>query len=467
MKSHKAEAEIFEGEVKDFHPALDFKGGKAYVTASLHTKTAEGIGKKYWVIVSDKDHFVLSKEALEERGLLSEISGVYVEGRWSRDSINTWLNSNEDFTLKEVFNELEDLYKHYLDYADSRLYTLIPLWIIGTYFFPLFKGYPIIFLNGSSGSGKSKTGELAAPICFNGKLMANISDSGLFRMIHASRGVLILDENERISGFGDHCSQINFLLGGYKPGASVIRMKQLKDNSFVHDEFQLYSPKMIANIRGIKETALLNRSIKLILTPSQKKQAQREVNPQSSKITILRDKLYVYLMNHWKEVREAKKTIKKMDLGIYGYDQSNWLPILAMAHLLGKDCFAEMLQLAKEKIKENKELSFENDNLYRLFSVVGSLSEDDAQKVAGDERFYSFESIYKAYLEEIGVDRNPDVNATIPPYLSKQSVGRMLEHLQIGKEDRVVIGAKIQRGRWVSSESIALTQERFGYPTPN
>ncbi len=466
MKINKGEAEIFEGDVKDFHPALDFKGGKAYVTVKLHTKTAEGVGQKYWVIVSDKDHFVLSKEALNDRGLHSEISGVCVESRWSRDSINRWLKSGEDSTLQEVFNEMRDLYEHYLDYADRRLYTLIPLWVIGAYFFPLFNGYPIIFLNGSSGSGKSKTGELAAPLCFNGRLMANISDSGLFRIIHASRGALILDENERISGFGDHCSQINFLLGGYKPGANVLRMKQLKDNSFVHDEFQLYAPKMIANIRGIRETALLNRSIKLILTPSQQKQARREVNPQSSKIVMLRDKLYVYLMNHWKEVKEAKKAIKKMNLGIHGYDQSNWLPILTLAHLLGENQFDEMLQFAQEKIKENKELSFENDNLYRLFSAIEGLPEKDVLKVAGKERFYSFNSIYGAYLEEMEVERNPDSKESIPPYLSKQSVGRMLEHLQIGKDARVVVGGKMQRGRWISFASIAQTQERFGYPSP-
>ncbi len=458
---------IFEGKIQDFHPALDFKGGKAYVSIRLHTKTDKGVSKRCWIIVSDKNHFVLSKEALEERGLFSEILGVQIDGRWSKESVNRWLKSKEDFTLKDIFTELRSLFEFYLDYADKRLYTLIPLWIIGTYFFPLFNGYPIIFLNGSSGSGKSKTGELTAPLCFNGRLMANISDAGLFRTIHVSRGTLVLDENEKISGFGDRCSQINFLLSGYKPGANVLRAKALENGNFEPEEFQVYAPKMIANIRGVKETALLNRSIKLILTPSQNKQAQREVNPQSSKIKTLRDKFYVYLMNHWKEVRQARKAVKEMNLGIYGYDQSNWLPILALAHLLGKNQFDEVFQFAEEKIKENKELSFENDNQHRLFSAVANLLRDeDALKIAGNEHFFSFEQIYQHYLKELGYG-DYDSENPMPHWLSKQSVGRMLEHLQIGKENRLLIGGKLMRGRWISSASITQTQERFGYSTPN
>lgn len=474
MKSEIKEG-IFEGEVKEFHPALDFKNDKAYVTVRVYTEAKEGLEKKYQVITSDKRNFILSKDALKEEGLYSEILTPFVEDRWSRESINAWLKSKKDFTLKEVFKDLRDLHEFYLDYADPKLYTLLPLWIIGTYFFPLFNAYPYIFLNGFSGSGKSKTGELVAPLAFNGKLIANISDAGLFRTIHLSRGTFILDENEKIAGFGDHSSQMNYLLSGFRSNANVIRMTQLKDKSFVQEEFHLYSPKMIANIRGIKETALLNRTIKLILTPSQKPQAQREINPQSLKIRTLRDKLYVHLMNHWQEVKATRKMIKKMDLNLYGYDFSKWIPILTLAYLLSMERFDEMLQMAKEKVTENKELGFENDNRFRLFSVVRSLSKTDARKVAGNERFYSFDKIYGRYLIEMGITADPHADSEekilgskekIPNYLSKQSVGRMLEHLQIGRENRVLINGHMMRGRWISDSSIKQTQERFGYPDP-
>lgn len=463
MIQEHEEVKIFEGDITGFHPALDFKLGQAYVTVPLPTQTPNGVQVKLWVISSEKETYILSEEELAERKLYAIVKDTFIQPRWSRESINAWRSSDVDFTLRAVFRDLRKRYKVYLDYADHRLYTLMPLWIIGTYFFPLFDGYPIIYLNGVSGSGKTKTGELAAAVSFNALLSTNISDAGFFRMVHLARATLILDENEKISDIKDGSSQMNLLLGSYKPGAEVLRIKKTKDGNFEPEGFQIYAPKMISNIRGLREPALLNRSIKLTLTPSQGPQAKREFNSRSRKILELRDQLYVYMMNHWGDIVKAKKELKNMDLGLSGYDRLNWLPILTLAKLLGDDVFQEMLKMAQEKSKENRMSCQDNDNLCKVYYIVRKVFSEKILAYDGEKKFLPFDNIYNRFVLDLGYKLGID---KIPPWYSRQTVGRMIEQLDIGTYDRVPDEGKVIRGRWVTKESLERVKERFGFTNP-
>ena len=57
--------------------------------------------------------------------------------------------------FSSVYYKLVEKIKHYYYHDDSRYYTVIACWIIGTYMFPLFDVYPILHAQGLRETGKS------------------------------------------------------------------------------------------------------------------------------------------------------------------------------------------------------------------------------------------------------------------------------------------------------------------------
>ena len=464
MERGTSETGIYEGKLTKMHPALDFQDGTAWVLVPLSMHTLDGIESKPWIINSKKEKFVYDQNELKKKGFQLIEGCLISESRWSYvDSIKPWLEGKAHADIRAIYGLIKERYERFLHYSDKRLYTFFPLWNIGTYFFPLFNAYPIVFLVGVSESGKSKTMEISRGIAFNAILTPNISDAGLFRYIQATRGTLLLDEKEDLGISKYDSNTMSLLLGSFKKGNDVIRIKNAKEGDFSLARFELYSPKMFANIKGLKEEALKNRCISIVLTPARhSNQAKIEVPIDSKRFREIRNLLYVYLMDHWQDVLASKKAVKKQDIGLYGYSLQLWLPILTIARLVGKNEFEEMKELALEKVELGKEDRFAESNLHRLFITIKHLIKDrtEAVEVCGKEMFYSFDSIYRKFIGELGY---ADMQS-VPRYYSKQSVGRMLVSLDIGRYGQIAIEGKIIRGRWLSEDYVNNTQARFGFP---
>jgi len=166
--------------------------------------------------------------------------------------------------LTDSFHNIIDILKEYVE-LKKEYYTIIALWIIGTYFHDQFYSFPYLFLNAMKGSGKSRTLNLITTLAKNGEIVNSLTEAVLFR----TKGTLAVDESEGLERKGQENLR-ELLNSAYKRGTKVKRMKQKKIGDSVEqvvEEFDVYRPIVMANITGM-ESVLGDRCIPLVLEKS-------------------------------------------------------------------------------------------------------------------------------------------------------------------------------------------------------
>lgn len=459
---------IIEDEINSIHPALDFTDGLAIITLPLPTQRLAGdkndisltVQQEYWTVTSKKEIFPLNNKELLDRNFYPSGTCYVMSNRWNyKESLKVWLENDINADPKELFLSIKARYEHYLDYRDPRIHTFNSLWVIGTYFFPLFNAYPIVFLNGGSGTGKSKTIDVTEQLAFNAINTANISDASIYRMIQGTRATLLLDENEKIADAEEAKTLINLVLAGFKKGAKVIRLEKNKRNEFIPTKFEVHCPKMIANIKGVHEEALKNRCIPFIMTPTQGERSNNYPVGDEQEWQGIRNKLYVFMMNHWKEIRDTK--IIASDFGLTGYAFMMWQPILTIAKYLerfvGSQPLQEMSSLASEKVSERKAEIMENHDRQLLKTIKDMFERGVMSIVNGESKFLSSNLIYENIKLALGFEEE-----SLPKWFTPQKVGRMVNSLDVGKHKTELIDGRQVRGYWIDRDRLKTVLDRFG-----
>ncbi len=185
----------------------------------------------------------------------------FIERERGKDSRKDKLNKEK---LREAYFSIIEILKKYLDLKEEY-YSLIALWIIGTYNHDKFNSYPYLYFNAMRGSGKSRALNLITSLTKDGKVMASPTEAVLFR----TNGTLAIDEFEGV--VSKEKSMVRELLNAsYKKGVFILRMKKKsgKDGEEqVVESFETYRPILMANISGMDEV-LGDRCIQLILEKS-------------------------------------------------------------------------------------------------------------------------------------------------------------------------------------------------------
>tara|TARA_R110000787_G_scaffold199647_2_gene310748 strand:- start:1292 stop:2641 length:1350 start_codon:yes stop_codon:yes gene_type:complete len=184
--------------------------------------------------------------------------------------------------MREAYFETINVLKHYVD-MDEDYYSIVSLWIIGTYFHKEFLSYPYLFFNAMRGSGKTKTMNLITTLSREGNLMASPTEAVLFR----TDGTLAIDEFERV-GSKEKATIRELLNACYKKGMKIFRMKKKKvegQEEQVVEEFSPYRPLIMANISGMDEV-LGDRCISLILEKSDNPRIVRLSENFDNNVTI-------------------------------------------------------------------------------------------------------------------------------------------------------------------------------------
>jgi len=296
--------------------------------------------------------------------------------------------------LIDCYEAMINVYDHYLDWSEKEI-KLQAIWNIATYFFDSFNAFPYRYIMAMKGSGKTRLLKLTEAMCWEGKLVSEMSTSAIFR--EAGGHTLIFDELESINK-KDTQSKREILNSGYKKGAKVIRMQEKyidKKKEFVPIEFNVYSPKMIANIVGMEEV-LEDRCISSILeksnNPSKTKLIEDfDTNPifKEIKANLLRFSVcwcselrgkkgvvgwnsyishkytstpltyvtHTYTTLHKEEITEEELNLfnKIDDINLNGRHLELFYPLFITASILGEDVVDDILAIAKEKISNKKE----------------------------------------------------------------------------------------------------------------
>ncbi|MBU0959373.1 MAG: DUF3631 domain-containing protein [Nanoarchaeota archaeon] len=256
--------------------------------------------------------------------------------------MNVWSNDKSDFSIKKFieskkkmldtdyfYNQIRNRIEYFMDVKDKRIYDLATCWVIGTYCYELFETYGYLYFRAMRDSGKSKFKKILRLIGFNGQEASSITEASFFRTIENTKGLLCLDEYEKMDS--DRKKATDLLLNaGIEQGASVKRYDvDLKMNL----DFGVYCPKIICNITGLNPTTM-SRCIVVNLLRTTTKKGKLKPKVRDPEWQHIRDMCYVFVMENW---RELKKIYDNYDYSeINNRAEDLWRPILSIGSFFGE-----------------------------------------------------------------------------------------------------------------------------------
>jgi len=410
------------------HPALDFADGRAIISQSIpyniqkiNENTNETLGNKeverITIITSEREHYRLNPEVTDFNITHYPLR---FPRRWALASIQSFINVKESkLKPKTLLKELRRMFALHIEFPEIECYHFFPLWLIGTYLHPLFKAYPYVYVGGIKETGKTKALNVCSCLGFNSIFSGNMSTASLFRLIQNNRCSLFIDETEKLSNPQRAEDFRNILLNGYKRGSSVYRVEK-EGKSQIVKSFECYSPKMLANIRGL-EDVLESRCISFIMKRTYNKEVgEREVDKEDTEWQLLRNQMYLFSMTYWKDIKLIYEDLYN-DTDLKNREWEIWKPIIAIAKFIDSEVYKEMIDFALRMSKEKKEenVTDTTDNL--LANVLCEIALEPEES-----KFVAIGEIRDKLLEYVDGD---------PKWLNSRWVGRAVRRMGF-KESR-------------------------------
>ncbi|MHA1829699.1 MAG: hypothetical protein ACTSX6_13755, partial [Candidatus Heimdallarchaeaceae archaeon] len=257
-------------------------------------------------------------------------------------------------------------------------------------------------------------------ICFNSIPSANMSVACIYRLIQNARCSLFIDETEQLSTPHRAGEFRNILLCGYRKGQNTYRNIRTPNGNYEPRAFEVYSPKMLANIEGL-EDVLASRCITIIMQRSLNEEiTNREIDIDDPVWQEIRDAIYPFLMRNWREIGQTYTELENTT-SLRNRDWELWKPILSLAKFFSDEVFERMKRLAVERTEENRMEHLDTDETVLVEVLLSMVTEDD---------FYSLRDIrnrIRLYLD----DGN---------WFSERRIGNLLRRLGFSERRRTGSG---------------------------
>lgn len=364
-------------------------------------------------------------------------------------------------TLGKTYEDIIAQLKHYSD-IDPQFYPVVALWIIGTYTHKEFDTYPLLFLNATKGSGKSRLLSLIMSMAWNGKVVIDLRESSLFRT--AATSSIGIDEFEGVNS-KEYGTLRTLLNACYKKGSSVERMKKVfkdKQENMEVERFPLYAPVALANIYGMEEV-LSDRCITIIIEKSDKKYITKLIQDYDRNLTILNikrtlnliqcslcsyltDKTYI---NGWNDYINSKyntlithtttstqstltaqehiirdEIYRKIDeADITARNLELFFPLFMIANLISNETFEEVLDIAKNIVEEKRHEEYVENRDIQLVEFI-------SQKNTLNNNFIALTTLTQEFKMAIAYE-SEEMN-----WLNSKWIGRAIKRMKLFKDKR-------------------------------
>ena len=336
-----------------------------------------------------------------------------LDRRWSLQSIKRFTDGKEEKKDGfEIFKKIKKNYESQMYFSAGEWYNLHALWDIGTYFFLLFKAFPIMEIRGLPGTAKTKIMKISRMFSFNAtKITINPSGPTLFRETNDLRPTKYIDEAEKLFKFergqliaDDRVELIN---ASYSCDGCVPRMDKI-GNRLVCIYYQTYSPTMLASINGLmgatEERAIVHVTIK---AGDEDKRGETEPESDTPEAQKIRDDLYIFALQNWGEIEKEYNNLESANLK--KRDFQIWKPILALAKFLNEDLYKNMVAFADKLTTIRKGDGIPEDTFkYRILMIVWNMIQKKEKILVkvirarmGGEKPPSCKSI-SSHLDKIG-----------------------------------------------------------------
>jgi hypothetical protein len=351
-------------------PAQDFQDDIQYFGIKTMDST--------WLINSNREYFCLSAGSLPIAVRHKRID----QSRFSPQAIIEYLQDERSVNPVELFEELRKYITRFIYFTESHHADFVALWVMGTYVFRVFNYFPYIWLNAEKGSGKSLLMHVLSALAFNGDVLVNPTPAVVFRDIDQNGTTLFIDEFERFRKQDKETAAaiLSLLNVGFQKSGVVKRVDRGRSGFFEVQQFQAYSPKMLAGINEIDDV-LQDRTIRLRLM-RKKETEHTERYKETVEIkhtqTVLRDDLYILGLD-W--ASDLSSVYNGKNGGIQGISHLNnreldiWEPIFLLANLIdeGNDdrCLTNrMVEMSKTSSQERQQDNVSNNETYKVLTVL-------------------------------------------------------------------------------------------------
>ncbi|MBI2060390.1 MAG: hypothetical protein HYT87_11530 [Nitrospirae bacterium] len=316
---------------KIIHPALHFENDFACLSVALPGPAGK---PPVWHLVTSHGEVIPHADLAAHSytaSVLPKIEGHGFLNRWRTESIHAF-KSGVKGDFKKITGRIVTMSRYLFD-APESMHVLIAAWVIGTYFYRLFPGFPYLNILGGMATGKSKLEEFLAAVAFNAIKSESVSAAVLYRLVHATGATILFDDLENWGK--DEKSEIMPLVNsGYRQEAWALRMVgEGKDHVAW---FNAYSPKAFAGIRGIGDVTS-SRTVEILMQRGKDRdRLNRGVRDIIGDLAEARDLLYILALSRFRDVTKANDA-DTAPAFLVGRARELWRPLFAIADCVQAD----------------------------------------------------------------------------------------------------------------------------------
>lgn len=380
----------------------------------------------------------------------------------TRDAINLvgkenyerFMKERDGEVLKEQYKKIISILKKYI-ILDTEYYPLIALWIIGTYIHDNFNTFPLLYINATKGSGKSRLIKLIISLSKNGKLVNDLKESVLFRT--AKGNTIGIDEFENVGN--KELSTIRTMLNSaYKKGVAVERMKKVSKNGkeeFEVERYDLYTSIVLANIWGM-DSVVSDRCLIILMDKSNDPIKTRLIEDFDNNTEILEIKRTLqgiwcslcsvvtpvriekgwndYLLNFQTDPKSLSNnnytkyiiyntTLTTLYKYIYnsqlnGRDLELFFPLYIIGGIIDKEVFDDILSISKKIVSEKRNEEYTENKDVSLLDFVSKKTEWQINYVSVHQITLEFKQFILGNEEDL-------------KWLNSKWMGRALKRLKV------------------------------------
>jgi hypothetical protein len=276
-------------------------------------------------------------------GAVTVAQGSVVPSRFPRTVLERQSKASQVSGLA-LFGRIEALLRAYLHLEDARLYTLVALWVVGTYLYTMFSHFGYLFLHSRQPrSGKTRVLEIVSHLAFEATSPLNAPTPATIREYAAEGRTIQLDTLERWKGKSKEAfsAAMELLDAGFRNGGVVVKMVPVGQGVWRRESFQIFAPYAMAGIRreSLSDTAL-DRSFVVEMHRKAVRVRKRRYNFHSceTECKLVREDLYFWALQHARQVasvyESAELEVNVCRLGLNDRAADIWKPLFAVAQVL-------------------------------------------------------------------------------------------------------------------------------------
>jgi hypothetical protein len=171
--------------------------------------------------------------------------------------------------LATLVDDLRNFFDKFFEVPDFER-KFLPYYVLFTWVYEKFPFVPYLQFIGLTGTGKTRTGETVAGVCYKSiDVRGSASISAIFRLADEWRGSLFIDEFDMDSfGKDNYGAALAFLKSGVGDG-SVLRVEGA--NKRTVEAYSVKSPKIFTSERPINDAGLQSRTYVIEMETSTKR----------------------------------------------------------------------------------------------------------------------------------------------------------------------------------------------------